>query len=139
MATAEDILSLIEEHGLSIRQIPKEIFGTCGKKEHISEDEEFIGEVECVIQEDCDETTFLKYKHQRLWGDTFYWKDRKIYRKFFKYRRIPNNPGKWMAKQVNDTSTSVSWSIKKDNLSTTLEEAVLKCVESIVKSNKSIE
>ena len=49
-----------------------------------------------------------------------------------KRRTIPKNAGYWMAKQIDHTFSTVRWD-KKDNLSPTLEEAVLKAVENLKK------
>ena len=40
--------------------------------------------------------------------------------------KVPANAGMWMAKKCDNTLSQVKWYIEKDNLSDTLEEAVLK-------------
>jgi hypothetical protein len=37
---------------------------------------------------------------------------------------VPKNAGMYMVKEVNNTSSTVSWDTKKDNLAKTLEESV---------------
>lgn len=47
-------------------------------------------------------------------------------REFIETRRIPTHAGKWMAKRCTHSDASVVWNIKRDNLSESLHEAVLK-------------
>jgi hypothetical protein len=47
-------------------------------------------------------------------------------RKFVERTRVPVNAGRWMAKKCNHTDSSIRWDMKEDNLSDTLQEAVLK-------------
>jgi len=51
--------------------------------------------------------------------------------KFMKTVEVSKHAGKWMAKKSDEMSTQVTWNIKTDNLSDTLQEAVEKAVQSI--------
>jgi len=51
-------------------------------------------------------------------------------RQFIETRRIPTNAGRWMAKRCEHSDTQVHWNINIDNLSDTLDEAVLKASQS---------
>jgi len=46
-------------------------------------------------------------------------------------KRIPLNAGFWMSQIVNDTSSMVTWNLKRCNLACTLSDSVDKCVENI--------
>lgn len=54
-------------------------------------------------------------------------------RKYMKQVKIPTHAGKWMAKKCVDTNSQVHWNIKNDNLSDTLQEAVLKATQDKIK------
>jgi hypothetical protein len=55
-------------------------------------------------------------------------------RRFMKTIDIPANAGQWMAKPCRHQGTSVSWSLNKDCLSDTLQEAVSKAILKITAS-----
>ena len=141
----EQVLQYIIDYGLSVRQIPKEVFSSYSShgrdlalKGNI---EEYIGEVEIKLGKSItgrtvkDEADFNAVKEKLKLSDDLYFKDGAVYRKFYQFRRIPSDAGKWMAKQITDTSL-VTWSKKEDNLSDTLEEAVIKAVNKINQLNQ---
>ncbi len=51
-------------------------------------------------------------------------------RDFVERTRVPDNAGFWMAKQCIGMDAQVHWNLKRDNLSPTLAEAVLKASKS---------
>ena len=52
-------------------------------------------------------------------------------RKFQRVVKVPKYAGMWMAKQCKNSWSSVEWNLERDNLSPTLEEAVLKACSAI--------
>jgi hypothetical protein len=40
------------------------------------------------------------------------------------HKKIPQHPGYWMCKRVNNTRSRVEWNDKTDNLAPTLEESI---------------
>ncbi|APE04121.1 hypothetical protein BM526_19320 (plasmid) [Alteromonas mediterranea] len=100
MPQNNDTLSLIIEHGLTIRQIPHKTVSMYGHRtgRPLMKDGELVERNGMTFQ---------------------------------RVVRVPEHAGMWMAKKCQSTSAQVKWCIKRDNLSPTLHEAVLKACHSI--------
>jgi hypothetical protein len=98
MNIQDQTLTLIIEHGLTVRQIPYEVVSHWGYREG----DPILKNSEIV---------------------------EKGGRNYMKQVKIPTHAGKWMAKKCVDTNSQVHWNIKNDNLSDTLQEAVLKATQ----------
>ena len=123
----QELLNIIIEHGLSIRQIPKFVVNT-HEMRHYNSEKHTIIEIE------------LKEKwHYKYWKDKypnsidvrFDDENKIVYRKYVQEIKVPQNAGCWMCKQVKNTSSRVEWSIKDDNLAPTLLESIMIYLKSI--------
>ena len=118
----QELLNIIIEHGLSIRQIPKFVVNT-HEMRHYNSEKHTIIEIE------------LKEKwHYKYWKDKYpnsIDEDKIVYRKYVQENKGPQNAGCWMCKQVKNTSSRVEWSIKDDNLAPTLLESITIYLKSI--------
>ncbi|CAH7384613.1 hypothetical protein VCHA53O466_40462 [Vibrio chagasii] len=101
----QDTLTLIVKYGIMVRQIPVETTSLWGYNEKVHGSRP-LKENESLVEENG--------------------------RKLIKEVKRPVNGGKWMAKQATNTSSKVHWSIREDNLSDTIDEAVLKVVAQIL-------
>lgn len=114
-----DILNTIQTFGLSIRQIPNEVT-SCYSIQHHKEGNEIVY---VTLDSHWNYEPFKK-KHKDSPNYIFDDDTKTIKRALTKETTIPKNAGYWMCKQVNNTSSQVSWNIKTDNLAPTLEESV---------------
>lgn len=128
-------LQQIIAYGLSVRQIPEVEYFLYTKQTNFKY-LYFVGIIEQKARE-MSEAEYSDLKDKRNYENTgFMHKDGALFRKLYKYKRTPENGGKWMAKQTPQTSKSVDWDISKDNLSDTLQEAVEKAVQKIASKTK---
>lgn len=100
---------LIEKHGLSVRQIPFEVFESY-EMSHYREGDEII------------EQHFPSGRTRRL----------------CRRKRTPSNAGFWMCKRLRDTGSLVRWNIKTDNLAPTLSESVSLAIAQIEADQKTL-
>lgn len=117
-----NILKIIIENGLSIRQIPEKLDYTWSINNHKEGNE--------IIEDTINPKNYnynykpFKEKYKDDPNYKFYDDVQKIVRLLTKETVFPTYAGYWMCKKVNSTSSTVSWNIKTDNLAPTLEESV---------------
>lgn len=114
-----DILKIIEENGLSIRQIPKIIINRYDIRHHKpgNKIETWKPTIEYFQNQSFGGSpeSRMKYFYQKFPEG----------RQFTVEEKIPTNAGKWMCKQIGNTDSMVKWDMRTDNLADTLEESVL--------------
>lgn len=122
------ILSAIIEHGLSIRQVPLEVVSLYTFSSGLTfENPE-------IVEHEVTDKSLKKHLTEKKQNDPNWRFDgEKVFRRFIRVVKIPNNAGHWMCKQVSNTSSRVEWSSKTDNLAPTLEKSVEKFLAAINK------
>jgi len=116
-----DILKIIKENGLSIRQIPDQVVALYELR-HFTEGDTTVEE---IIRKNVTQKDF-EYLSKHFTDKTLIrFQGGNIYRKFCRRVKVPKDAGKWMVKEVHNTSTSVRWDSRTDIPFDTLEEAVL--------------
>lgn len=113
---ANQLLSVIQSEGLMIRQIPLEIKSKYSIKNHKEGNE--------IVKEKVDLVNYSYDNHRRYYYGLadFEYDDasEEVFRLYSVETRIPTNAGFWMCKKSINTSSSVEWDNKKDNIAATL-------------------
>ena len=112
-----NLLQAILEHGLSIRQVPKEVISKLSIK-HFEEGDEVEIWMPTIKHFEKDGVKYAKKRMERFY-ETF-----PEGRKFAVRKSYPKFGGQWMCKQVGNINSSVPWNSKKDNLAPTLNESI---------------
>lgn len=111
-----------QHYGLSLRRLPTEIVETNEMQHARPGDITVESEVKSMPYERYEQWVKRPGTNPDNWR--FDPETRKVYRRFTRRFRTPKHPGWWMCKQVDSTSSNVSWSQKTDNLAPTLDESV---------------
>ena len=127
-----DTLELIEKYGISVRQIPFEVKETF----RVEFNEKFaqgkdVQAKEMILYKNVSLKEWEEFHKRRKYSNHVRYRDNTIFEDFYVVMKVPEDAGKWMAKVVKHNDTLVRWSVKTDNLSDTLEEAVRKVVDEI--------
>jgi len=120
-----EILNYIRDYGISVRQIPKEVGSSYATSKRNGNN------IVRKVLRDMSIEEYNRGVEGKMFGFSFEYENGQLVRYFERTVRIPESAGKWMAKQIKDSSSMVQWSIKDDNLSDTLDGAVLKLVKSL--------
>lgn len=118
----QEVLDVIIKYGLSIRQIPNEVHSLFTM-------ERYNPLEHTIVEQELTVPNIYKYwkgqdadycaKHVRFDHD-----NKIIYRKYACETKIPQYAGYWMCKQVKNTSSTVQWTMKTDNLAPTLKQSI---------------
>lgn len=127
--SSDEILSIVEEHNLSVRRIPsgdRVSIYTLSPRESKKYEEGtlFLAENESVLTYTVAEaypkmTPRMVESHIKK-----FFPDNKVYR--LKKVEAYKDGGYYMVKRVDNTDSSVQWDKRKDNLAPTLEQSILK-------------
>lgn len=114
-----DILQIIQDFGLSIRQIPTEVTSTYSIVHHKEGNEIVYKKLSNHWNYDV-----FKKKHENSPNYIFCDETQTIMRALTKETIIPKNAGYWMCKQMLDNNSTVKWDSREDNLAPTLKESI---------------
>ncbi len=121
MINKEELLNIIIEHGLSLRQIPETVTSLFSM-------ERYNPEKHTIVEHELTQKWCYKFwvaKHLNSKDARFDHERKIVYRKYAKEIIVPKNAGYWMCKKVNSTLSTVQWNANEDNLAPTLLDSVM--------------